>query len=1063
MAPITSPLRITNLEDGETIHQRCLLVTGTYELPAAEGSYIHVATKAANKSETFPEQTWPLAGGNFKALVMLSPGLNILEFAYVCNDCLEHTIEVNVNHWPLLQYPPLHLAIMVASDSPCVIDCPPNKAAGVSSAHSDLDAAIAKLRMTAYMWQAMTAEDLRLHGVGRRSFRLDEEWVADTTSRDFLNARMDQCLEREGAMRSTAKVNVIRSSKTVEQIRNANIAQQNPRAYRKNDLFDFFQEALKEAGGPFASNARPIVAGLILDSHYNVSKKLILGHAALGCHNPEGLSLGMFGSHLTYSWPRFMEEVTSCLTDTRAPGDKVGNDNGECATIWEACAIGQGAHIHEVGHAFGSPHRPGIMERGYAQDWPKNFLSKTAYSAHLKEKGVLVDLAKTPNEARWNLADALAFRMLPHFRLPTDAVLTEEERNEKPKAFASNEDEEGPATLNISSASGIVRITFNRTEHSQPLGWRNNAPKTMEYTEADLEQRFDRTTPLHLQILAFNGKETSIRDAWKLLSSRSFVRIPGSTLRLTKHLAVPRSVVINQEDDAYEWAQLLREKGADGKLHRAVSIDFRVGCLWDGGVVKYADGHISHWGPMQRYGRKHGFGGHASKKIRLPEGVEISSIEVNPQSGVRMHLADGTSAGELNTRGDTENVITTLAPSPDEVIVGFFGKSSRSGFCGVLEFGIITAPKDVGLDGLPEQVWEMNDISSNNADEKLMFENNEAAEAAMQERETKWSGVKDDDTIPKNDEERRYWVTRLLLAMKNRINVMDRNPKKRWHPERGFHYPADQMESVCWRAVDAAEHLHKCGLNSFPIYDQVVIGKILCEQNLTFVQRMRALIKLLYFFKSRCDAFMKGVGNEDTIANPQYKLKQSVENRLLNDARAIEKATNREMRGIVTKKGRTNKTPAMVVEEGHEDVEVGDGDTETDSNAQNSGAHLIASRKRSPTPDNCMSLSSHAEDVDVHQSLRSYATKSPENAIQTTSDRDNIVANDNASENSLNESMMLSEDDWDPYAIDDVDNTHATAPHPALNNTTSVDNKRNVSPGAPDLVAKRPCNCTKQK
>ncbi|KAE8833487.1 hypothetical protein PTNB73_05125 [Pyrenophora teres f. teres] len=712
MAPVTSPLRITNLEDGETIHQRCLLVTGTYELTAAEGSYIHVATKGANKSETFPEQTWPLAGGNFKALVMLSPGLNILEFAYVCNDCLEHTIEINVNHWPLLQYPPLHLAIMVASDSPCVIDCPPNKAAGVSSAHSDLGAAIAKLRMTAYMWQAMTAEDLRLHGVGRRSFRLDEEWVADTTSRDFLNVRLDQCLEREGAMRSTAKVNIIRSSRSVGEIRNANIAQQNPRAYRKNDLFDFFQEALKEAGGPFASDAHPIVAGLILDSHYNISKKLILGHAALGCHNPEGLSLGMFGSHLTYSWPRFMEEVTSCLTDTRVPGDKVGNDNGECATMWEACAIGQGAHIHEVGHAFGSPHRSGIMERGYAQDWPKNFLSKTAYSAHLKKEGVLVDLAKTPNEARWNLADALAFRMLPHFRLPTDPVLTEEERNEKPKAYASNENEEGPATLNISSASGIVRITFNRTEHSLALGWRKNAPKTMEYTEADLEKRFDRKTPLHLQILAFNGKETSIRDVWKLLSSRSFIRIPGSTLRLTKRLAVPYSVTTDEEDHVYEWAQLLREKGADGNLHRAVSIDLRVGCLWDGGVVKYADGHVSHWGPMQRYGRKHSFGGHASKKIRLPEGFEISSIQVNPQSGVRMHLSDGTSAGELNMRGGMDPEITTLAPSPDEVIVGFFGKSSRGGFCGVLEFGIITAPKDVGLDGLPEQVWEMCELKN---------------------------------------------------------------------------------------------------------------------------------------------------------------------------------------------------------------------------------------------------------------------------------------------------------------------------------------------------------------
>ena len=132
---------------------------------------------------------------------MLSPGLTILEFAYVCNDCIEHTVEISVNHWPLLQYPPLHLAIMVASDSPCLIDCPPSKAAGVSCAHADLDAAIAKLRMTAYMWQAMTAEDLRLHGLGRRSFRFDEEWTADTVSREFTNARIEQTVAQDGSLR----------------------------------------------------------------------------------------------------------------------------------------------------------------------------------------------------------------------------------------------------------------------------------------------------------------------------------------------------------------------------------------------------------------------------------------------------------------------------------------------------------------------------------------------------------------------------------------------------------------------------------------------------------------------------------------------------------------------------------------------------------------------------------------------------------------------------------------------------------------------------------------------
>jgi len=75
------------------------------------------------------------------------------------------------------------------------------------------------------------------------------------------------------------------------------------------------------------------------------------------------------------------------------------------------------------------------------------------------------------------------------------------------------------------------------------------------------------------------------------------------------------------------------------------------------------------------------------------------------------------------------------------------------------------------------------------------------------------------------------------------------------------------------------------------IYDEKIIEKIVAEQDLTFEERIHTLMKLLYLFKSRCDAFMKDVGNEEVLANPKLKLRQSVENRLLNDKSAIEKAT----------------------------------------------------------------------------------------------------------------------------------------------------------------------------
>lgn len=571
MARSSQSLCLDNISDGETVHQRCVLISGRCTSYKDGEDFLSISTLVAYGSEAFPVQNWPVAQGNFKAMIILSPGSNKLILHHNYNGEIQDSIEFIVTYIPLLQFPPLHLAIMVAKDSPLLIDCPPSKRGGFSSAHADLDGAIAKLRMTAYMWQALTAEDMRSKGLGRRSFRFDEEWAVDTLSRDFLQAKYDDSLESENAMRSTAKIHIIRSSRTTSELRDAQIAQQNPSARRKNDLFDYFLDALKEAGGPFTSSARPIVAGLILDSHYSPTQNLILAHAALGCSNPKGISLGMFGSHLTYSWPRFLEEVPACLTDARPPGDKVGNDNGECGTMWEACSIGQGAHIHEVGHAFGSPHRPGIMERGYAQDWPKNFLPRTAYCAHTKSEGVLVT-AETPNNARWNLVDALAFRVLPHFRLPTDPVLPVHIRDASPTVQVVYEDDEDlVAALGIESAAGIARVQFQGVTEPRPSV--AEPMPMLRFTAKELESRFDHAEPLKLHVLGMNGKERTVSNVWKLLSNSSFVRVPGTSLKLYKRsIYTDRVETLSENEKVWEWAQLLKEKGRDGNCEFPASV-----------------------------------------------------------------------------------------------------------------------------------------------------------------------------------------------------------------------------------------------------------------------------------------------------------------------------------------------------------------------------------------------------------------------------------------------------------------------------------------------------------
>ncbi|KAJ4343397.1 hypothetical protein N0V95_006659 [Ascochyta clinopodiicola] len=636
---------------------------------------------------------------------MLSPGPNTLEVIHMQHNEQMASIKMTLQYFPLLQYPPLHLAIMVAKDSPLLMDCPPQKAGGLSSAHSDLSAAIEKFRMTAYMWQAMTAEDMRAKGLGRRTFRLEEEWTTDTVSRDFVNARHSEhhACDEEDAIRSTARVNVVRSSKTKKEILYAEGKDNTPTS--SNELFDIFLDALATHGGQFDTLSSPVVAGLILDAHYNKCTEQALGHVGIGRHNYSGISLGTFGSHLTYSWPRFTEEVNSCLTDARVPGAKLSKGK---STIWESCAFGQSSFLSAVGLAFGV-NRNSNNEREVAQHWRKHFMAGVAESDESTGDQTMTDCTS------WALKDALNLRLSPHFLLPSDKRFTDEERTSEPVVepkFTENEQGELDAILHIRSPVGIASISFNQVHEATPSI--NSPASECDYSQDELEQRFNRLQPLRLDVLGFNGKELTISDVWKSLTVKTFVRIPGSSIRLFKRSVYTDSVESNSNNNMCEWAQLLKERGADGNIHRATSIDLRVGCWWDGGVVEYADGHKSHWGPMRTDGRIHQFGGHASQTIDLPPNVSIKRIEVNRardehyMQGVRMRLTDRTVRGELNARGNDESSIVRLEPASHEVIVGFYGKSGERD--GIMEFGIITVAKSVGLDGLPESVFDLPEL-----------------------------------------------------------------------------------------------------------------------------------------------------------------------------------------------------------------------------------------------------------------------------------------------------------------------------------------------------------------
>lgn len=310
-----------------------------------------------------------------------------------------------LNYLPFNQVPPLQLAIIVAKDSPCTYDAVPER---IKREGNGLDTAIRKYRMAAHLWQAFTAEQMHRNKFGRRCFRFEEEWqTGSLTLRDW----------EAGVMRNETKIHVIRSEKTVAEIRDLDIAQQSEHGKKKGELFSIAIDTIKRHFG-LRSGQTQYVAALFLDSHWDPEVGTIRGHAALG-GGSDGLQLAIFGSQALQSYPTCLEEVVPAFMDcTRTDLRYVANDCNQSGTSWEATNIGIGAHLHEVGHLFGCPHQEsGVMLRDYVT-LNRTFMVKEAFSTRTQTQGLRV--CRSEDECNWHRLDVLRFRFHPCFRTPAD-------------------------------------------------------------------------------------------------------------------------------------------------------------------------------------------------------------------------------------------------------------------------------------------------------------------------------------------------------------------------------------------------------------------------------------------------------------------------------------------------------------------------------------------------------------------------------------------------------------------------------------------------------------------
>lgn len=471
--------------------------------------------------DAFPPVSWPVCDSHFKALVQLGPGPNRLRFDFTSSKLATggfpppvHSSHLNVNCLPLANAPPLELAILLGKDSNGTFDAVPER---ISREGNDLDMAIRKFRMAAYLWQSFTGEQMFRNSFGRRCFRFEEEWQTGTLSRRDSSS---------GHMRNEAKVHVIRCEKTVAELRSLQSQPDGPSGSQEG-LFDIAKDAVRDHFKTLPGQQR-YVSVLLLDAHWDNVTQKVNGHGALGS-SEDDIKLSIFGSHNLQSYPSCMEEVVSAFTDcTRTDTAHVSNDNNESGSSWEAASRGIGAHLHETGHLFGCPQQEdGVMLRDYLR-FNRTFTVRESYSTRVKSPGLR--LCMPTDECHWHRLDALRFRFHPCFRLATDpppnpdtSIQVFPVDNGKILITAAS----GVAFIELFSEGDDTCGAFVEYVNSDAAPFA--APKQVIITESELRRQLsDKKKNKKLRLEIYSGSLTShtVPDVSLLKAKHSTVKIP---------------------------------------------------------------------------------------------------------------------------------------------------------------------------------------------------------------------------------------------------------------------------------------------------------------------------------------------------------------------------------------------------------------------------------------------------------------------------------------------------------------------------------------------------------
>jgi len=516
-------IKIYNVQNGGEVHTPLLIVHG--ESSVSQSGVLTVS----HKGDAFPPLCYEINKGFFKAIVHLEPGENPLLFTHSDGKLVggqpqyeknpqykTYGVGFKINYIPLLQNRPIHLCLLLARDSPGLFDSTAQKR-GLEG--NGVDIAIKKLRVGARLMQAFTNEQMLRAGFGQRTFNFVEEYTKDT---QFIQEW------KIPKFRNTIKIHILRSKKSLKELRDANLAQQNPNGNNTGGLFGIAMDALRDYGGPFVESNKPVQAAVMfMDAHYDQKLNMILTHAALG-GGDDKIKLAIFGSHGLYSWPAAFEHIIPCFLDTSPRTNEVANDANECGSYWECLAITLGAFMHEIGHLLGCPHQTsGVMLRDYVT-LNRSFLTREEYSTRTRRQGLVPILPK--DECTWHRLDLVRFLYHPSFTLPSDYLDPSFQKNNSMPGKASLLPV-GNKTALLKSSTGIYAIEIYPGDLAEgyieflPKSIGGTGPQREVYVTVDeLRSRLPsnkQSGKFSIHVQTVDGNQSDFNDFEKLVSDSS--------------------------------------------------------------------------------------------------------------------------------------------------------------------------------------------------------------------------------------------------------------------------------------------------------------------------------------------------------------------------------------------------------------------------------------------------------------------------------------------------------------------------------------------------------------